>query len=50
VNDHFEIEDFVETLPNDLLRHRAENIKVVFRLDTHKNIVVATAISENDRD
>jgi hypothetical protein len=49
-NEHFEIEDFVETLPNDLLRHRAENLKVIFRLDTHKNIIVVTAISENDRD
>jgi hypothetical protein len=49
-NEHFEIEDFVEKQPNDLLRRRAENLKVIFRLDTHQNIIVVTAISENDRD
>ena len=49
-HDHFEIEDFVEKQPNDLLRRQAENLKVIFRFDTHQNIVVITAFSENDRD
>jgi hypothetical protein len=49
-NDHFEIEDFVGILPNDLLRQRAEKLKVLFRFDNHQNIIVVTAISENDRD
>lgn len=49
-HEHFEIEDFVEKQPNDLLRRRSENLKVIFRFDTHQNIIVVTAISENDRD
>ena len=49
-NEHFEIEDFVEKQPNDQLRTRSERLKVVFRFDNHKNIIVITAISENDRD
>lgn len=47
-NNHFEIEDFVEILPNDLLRTRAEGLKAVFRFDSQKNIIVVTAMSEND--
>jgi hypothetical protein len=49
-NEHFEIIDFVEKQPNDLSRTRAEMLKVVFRFDNKKNIIVITAISENDRD
>ena len=49
-DEHFEIIDFVEKQPNDLLRTRAEKLKVVFRFDNHKNIIVVTAMSENDRD
>ena len=47
-NGHLEIIDFVETLPNDRLRTRAEKLKVVFRFDEQNNIIVVTAMSEND--
>ena len=48
-NDHFEVIDYVPVLKNDLLRRRAEKLKVIYRLDKFNNIIVVTAISENDR-
>jgi hypothetical protein len=48
-NDHYVIEDFVATFPNDRLRLRAEFLRVIFTLDDHNNIIVVTAISENDK-
>ena len=47
-NGHFEVIDFVPTLKNDLLRIRAEELKVIYRFDEQNNIIVVTAISEND--
>ncbi len=47
-NGHFEVSDFVPTLRNDLLRTRAERLKVIFRFDEQNNIIVITAMSEND--
>jgi mRNA-degrading endonuclease RelE of RelBE toxin-antitoxin system len=48
-NDHYVIEDFVPLSPNDRLRIRAENLRAVFTLDDHNNIIVVTAISEKDK-
>ena len=49
-NDHFEVSDFVAVLPNDRLRTRAEVLKVIYYFDKENNIVVVTAMSENDKD
>ena len=43
------IEDFVALQPKDLLRTKAEKLKVVFKIDNHNNIIVLTAYSENDK-
>jgi hypothetical protein len=48
-NGHFEVEDFVPVLPNDQLRTKPEKLKAIFRFDEHQNIIVITAMSENDR-
>jgi hypothetical protein len=42
------LKGYVEVLPNDLLRIKAENLAVVFRLDEFNNIIVVTAYSESD--
>ena len=47
-NGHFLIEDFVVLQKNDLLRTQAEKLSAVFYLDHLGNIVVVTAVSEND--
>jgi hypothetical protein len=44
----FIIKGYIEVLPNDLLRIKAENLEVVFRLDEFNNIIVVTAYSESD--
>lgn len=44
----FVIIGFVPIQKNDNLRKRAEMLKVMFRLDNHNNIIITTAISEND--
>jgi mRNA-degrading endonuclease RelE of RelBE toxin-antitoxin system len=49
-NGHFVVEDFVKVQKNDLLRTHAENLKAIFYLDDHNNIIVITAYSENDED
>jgi hypothetical protein len=43
------IRNFVQVLPNDLLRQRAEMLTVVFRIDAHHNIIPITAFSEHDK-
>ncbi len=48
-NNHFEVEDFVPLLPNDRLRTKPEKLKALYRFDEKNNIIVVTAISENDR-
>jgi hypothetical protein len=48
-NYHFEVEDFLPLLSNDKLRTKPEKLKALYRFDEHNNIIVVTAISENDR-
>jgi hypothetical protein len=43
------IRNFVEVLPNNLLRQRAEMLTVIFRIDAHHNIIPVTAFSEHDK-
>ena len=44
----YTIRDFVELQPKDMLRTKAEWLEVAFYLDSHDNIIVTTAYSEND--
>ena len=48
-NDHFIVEDFVDSQKNDLLRVFPERLYAVFYLDKQDNIIVVTAYSENDQ-
>lgn len=43
------IRNFVEVLPNDALRQRAEILTAIFRIDAHHNIIPITAFSEHDK-
>ena len=42
------VRDFVELQPKDMLRTRAEWLEAAFYFDSHGNIIVTTAYSEND--
>ena len=44
----FIISGYVPLQPNDLLRHQAEKLSVIFRIDKHNNIIPITAYSESD--
>ncbi|MGE0087326.1 MAG: hypothetical protein AB7S75_23210 [Desulfococcaceae bacterium] len=44
----FVISGFVPLQPNDHLRNKAEKLSVIFRIDSHNNIIPITAYSESD--
>jgi hypothetical protein len=46
--DSFVLSGFIDIQTNDKLRTKAEELNVIFRVDTHKNIIVITAYSDSD--
>jgi hypothetical protein len=44
----YTVRDYVALQPNDRLRTKEEWLEVAFYIDSHGNIIVTTAYSEND--
>jgi hypothetical protein len=44
----YTVRDFVVSQPNDQLRTREEWLEVAFYINSHGNVIVTTAYSEND--